>query len=48
MLGWCLSLVGFGVKGIIKGSIAASIQSSYGLIIAGSWFERLPALAMVA
>ena len=48
MLGWCLSLVGFGVKGIIKGSIAAGIQSSYGLIEAGSWFARLTALAMAA
>ena len=48
MLGWCLSLVGFGVKGIIKGSIAAAIQSSYGLIIAGSWFARLTSLAMAA
>ena len=48
MLGWCLSLVGFGAKGIIKGSIAAAIQSYYGLITAGSWFAKLTSLAMLA
>ncbi len=48
MFGWCLSLIGFGVKGIIKGSIAATIQSSYGLVKAGSWFAKLTSLAMAA
>ena len=48
MFGWCLSLIGFGVKGIIKDSIAATIQSSYGLVKAGSWFARLTSLAMAA
>ena len=46
MFGWLLNLVGFGVKGVIKGSIAAAIQSSYGLIAAGSWFAKLTSLAM--
>ena len=46
--GWCLSLVGFGANGIIKGSIAAAIQSYYGLITAGSWFAKLTSLAMLA
>ena len=48
MFGWCLSLIGFGAKGIIKGSIAAAIQSSYGLIKAGNWFAKLTSLAMLA
>ena len=48
MFGWLLSLVGFGAKGIIKGSIAALIQSSYGLIQAGSWFAKLTSIAMAA
>ena len=46
MFGWCLSLIGFGVKGVIKGSLAAAIQSSYGLIKAGSWFAKLTSIAM--
>ena len=46
MFGWILNLVGFGVKGVIKGSIAAAIQSSYGLITAGSWFAKLTSIAM--
>ena len=48
MFGWLLSLVGFGAKGVIKGSMAALIQSSYGLIQAGSWFARLTSIAMAA
>ena len=48
MFGWCLNLIGFGAKGVIKGSIAATIQSSYGLIKAGSWFAKLTSLAMAA
>ena len=48
MFGWLLSLVGFGAKGIIKGSIAALIQSSYGMIQAGSWFAKLTSIAMAA
>ena len=48
MLGAILGLVGFGATGIIKGSIAAAIQSWYGLITAGSWFARLTSIAMAA
>ena len=46
--GFILGLVGFGATGIIKGSVAASIQSCYGLIKAGSWFARLTSIAMAA
>ncbi len=48
MLRLVLSVIGFGAKGIIKGSIAALIQSSYGLIKAGSWFAKLTSIAMGA
>ena len=48
MFGWCLNLIGFGVKGVIKGSLAAAIQSYYGLIKAGSLFAKLTSLAMSA
>ena len=48
MFGWLLSLIGFGAKGIIKGTIAAGVQSSYGLVKAGSWFAKLTSLAMAA
>lgn len=48
MFGWLLSLVGFGAQGIIKGSLAALIQSYYGFIQAGSWFAKLTSIAMAA
>ena len=44
--GFVLNLLGFGVKGIIKGSIAAGIQSWYGLVAAGSLFAKLTAAGM--
>ena len=46
--GFILGLLGFGATGIIKGSIAAAIQSWYGLIQAGSWFAKLTSIAMAA
>ena len=48
MLRLVLSVIGFGSKGIIKGSVAALIQSCYGLIKAGSWFAKLTSIAMAA
>ena len=41
-----LKLLGFGVKGIIKGSLAALIQSSLVVIKAGSLFAKLTSLGM--
>jgi hypothetical protein len=41
-----LNIIGFGAKGIIKGSIAAAIQSYYGLVAAGSLFAKLTSRAM--
>ena len=41
-----LGAIGFGAKGIIKGSAAAFIQSCYGLVKAGSWFAKLTSAAM--
>ena len=46
MIGFMLKLLGFGVKGIIKGSIAAFIQSCIGLVKAGSFFAKLTSLGM--
>ena len=46
VLGFVLNLLGFGVKGIIKGSIAAGIQSWYGLVVAGSLFAKLTSAGM--
>jgi hypothetical protein len=48
IIGFILKLVGFGASGIIKGSMAAAIQSWYGLIKAGSWFAKLTSMAMAA
>ena len=48
MFGFILNLVGFAATGIIKGSIAAFIQSCYGLVKAGSWFAKLTSIAMAA
>lgn len=48
MLWLVLRVLGFGARGIIKGSIAALIQSSYGLVKAGSWFAKLTSIAMAA
>ena len=41
VFGFLLSLIGFGASGIIKGSIAAAIQSWFGIISAGSLFAIL-------
>ena len=41
-----LSLIGFGAKGIIKGSIAAVIQSWYVVVAAGSLFAKLTSMGM--
>jgi hypothetical protein len=41
-----LSLLGFGVKGIIKGSLAAFIQSKLVIVKAGSLFAYLTSLGM--
>ena len=41
MIGFMLKLLGFGAKGIIKGSLAALIQSSLVVIKAGSLFAKL-------
>ncbi len=48
MIGAILGAIGFGVAGITKGSIAAGIQSWYGLISSGSWFAKLTSIAMSA
>ncbi len=41
-----LGLIGFGAKGIIKGSMAAAIQSWYVVVSAGSLFAKLTSMAM--
>ena len=41
-----LSLIGFGAKGIIKGSIAALVQSKIVVVQAGSLFAKLTSYAM--
>ena len=41
-----LSGVGFGSIGVTAGSIAAGIQSSLGLVTAGSWFATLTSAGM--
>ena len=46
MIGVILKVIGFGAKGIIKGSIAALIQSSMVVVKAGSIFARLTSYAM--
>ncbi len=46
MIGFMLKLLGFGVKGIKKGSLAALIQSSLVVIKAGSLFAKLTSLGM--
>ena len=46
MIGALLGLIGFGAAGIIKGSIAAAIQSWFGIITAGSLFAKLTSIAM--
>jgi len=46
MCGWILGLLGFGALGIVKGSIAAAIQSSIGLVAAGSLFALLTSCGM--
>ena len=43
-----LGIIGFGAKGIIKGSIAALIQSKMILVTAGSVFAKLTSFAMSA
>lgn len=48
MIGALLGLVGFGSNGIIRGSLAALIQSWYGLVPAGGWFAKLTSIAMLA
>ncbi len=46
MIGFILKLLGFGAKGIIKGSLVALIQSSLVVIKAGSLFAKLTSLGM--
>ncbi len=46
MIGFVLKLIGFGAQGVIKGSIAALIQSWMVVVKAGSIFARLTSLAM--
>jgi hypothetical protein len=46
MLKCILKLIGFGTLGIIKGSIAAVIQSSLVVVKAGSLFAKLTSLGM--
>ncbi len=46
MLGLILTILGFGALGIIKGSLAACIQSSMGYVAAGSLFATLTSLGM--
>ena len=41
-----LGLIGFGAKGIIKGSLAALYQSSIVVVKAGSLFAKLTSMAM--
>ena len=41
-----LSAVGFGSIGVTGGSIAAGIQSYFGLVTAGSWFATLTSAGM--
>ena len=41
-----LGLIGFGAKGIVKGSIAALYQSTLVAVKAGSLFARLTSMAM--
>ena len=41
-----LSFLGFGSIGVTAGSIAAGIQSSLGLVTAGSWFATLTSAGM--
>ena len=41
-----LRLIGFGAKGIIKGSLAALYQSSVIIIKSGSLFAKLTSKAM--
>ena len=43
-----LGAIGFGAKGIIKGSLAALVQSSMVIVKAGSLFARLTSYAMKA
>ena len=44
--GVILGVLGFGALGIIKGSIAASIQSYIGLVASGSLFAMLTSMGM--
>lgn len=46
LIGMCLTCLGFKPSGIVKGSIAAAIQSGIGLVKAGSWFAYATHLAM--
>ena len=46
MIGFVLTLIGFGAKGVIKRSIAALIQSWMVDVKAGSIFARLTSLGM--
>ncbi len=48
MLTCILKLIGFGTLGIIKGSIAAMIQSWLVVVKAGSLFAQLTSLGMKA
>ena len=48
MLKCILKLIGFGTLGIIKGSIAAVIQSSLVVVKAWSLFAKLTSLGMKA
>ena len=48
MLKGILKLIGFGTLGIIKGSIAATIQSWLVVVKAGSLFAKLTSLGMKA
>ena len=41
-----LGLLGFGATGIMKGSIAAAIQSYLGAVSSGSLFATLTSIAM--
>ena len=41
-----LRLIGFGAKGVIKGSLAALYHSSIVVVKAGSLFARLTSMAM--
>ena len=46
MFGPILGLIGFTASGIAKGSLAALIQSWYGLVPKGSFFAKLTSTAM--